>query len=123
MRCRVFNAGKISCCFSLAPAIEEEKVSKNRRKGHRLATGISLALIGLLISARAVVNENTNDWGTGLPREPIRVKAWPGGKKVAVCFIFYVEVWGFGHGPNFRPDMVARDPDGKIPMSGSNCVL
>jgi peptidoglycan/xylan/chitin deacetylase (PgdA/CDA1 family) len=25
--------------------------------------------------------------------------------------IFYVEVWGRGHGPNLRPDMVARDPD------------
>lgn len=111
MRCRVFNAGKISCCFSVAPAIEGKNVSKNRRKGHRLATGISLTLIGLMISAGPAVSENTNDWVTGLPREPIHVKEWPGGKKVAVCFIFYVEVWGFGHGPNFRPDMVARDPD------------
>lgn len=39
------------------------------------------------------------------------MKAWPGGKKVAVCFVLYVEVWGFGHGPNFRSDMTARDPD------------
>jgi allantoinase len=41
----------------------------------------------------------------------IHVQAWPKGKKVAVCFILYVEVWGFGHGPNFRPDTAARDPD------------
>jgi hypothetical protein len=34
-----------------------------------------------------------------------------GGKKVAVCFVLYVEVWGFGHGPNFRPDAAARDPN------------
>ncbi len=34
-----------------------------------------------------------------------------GGRKVAVCFVLYVEVWGFGHGPNFRSDMTGRDPD------------
>jgi peptidoglycan/xylan/chitin deacetylase (PgdA/CDA1 family) len=83
----------------------------NRGKIFGSATNIMLALIGLLISAGPVASENTNDWVTGLPREPIHVKAWPGGKKVAVCFIFYVEVWGFGHGPNFRPDTATRDPD------------
>jgi hypothetical protein len=82
------------------------------QRGFSSATNILLALIGLLISAApAAGGENTRDWITGLPREPIHVKAWPAGKKVAVCFILYVEVWGFGHGPNFRPDMVARDPD------------
>lgn len=90
---------------------ERESAPKNNRKAFGSATNIILALIGLLISAGPVASENTNDWVTGSPREPIHVKAWPGGKKVAVCFIFYVEVWGFGHGPNFRPDMVARDPD------------
>jgi allantoinase len=83
----------------------------NRGKVFGSAANIMLALIGLLISAGPVASENTNDWVTGLPREPIHVKAWPGGKKVAVCFIFYVEVWGFGHGPNFRPDTATRDPD------------
>jgi peptidoglycan/xylan/chitin deacetylase (PgdA/CDA1 family) len=72
---------------------------------------ILFVFIGLLISAASAVSENAKDWITGLPREPIHVKAWPGGKKVAVCFVLYVEVWGFGHGPNFRPDMVSRDPD------------
>jgi hypothetical protein len=72
---------------------------------------ILLALIGLLISAGPALSENASDWITGLPREPIHVQAWPKGKKVAVCFILYVEVWGFGHGPNFRPDTAARDPD------------
>jgi len=90
---------------------EQENAPKNNRKGFGSATNILLALSGLLISAGPAVSENTSDWITGLPREPIHVKAWPGGKKVAVCFILYVEVWGFGHGPNFRPDMVARDPD------------
>lgn len=53
----------------------------------------------------------TSDWMTGLPREPIHVKAWPDGKKVAICFVLYVEVWGAGNGPNFRPDTVTRKPD------------
>ena len=90
---------------------ERENAPKRNQKGFNSATNILWALIGLVISAGPAVSENTSDWITGLPREPIHVKAWPGGKKVAVCFILYVEVWGFGHGPNFRPDMVARDPD------------
>lgn len=90
---------------------ERENAPKRNRKGFSSATNVLLALIGLLISAGPTAAENTTDWVTGSPREPIHVKAWPGGKKVAVCFVFDVEVWGFGHGPNFRPDMTARDPD------------
>jgi allantoinase len=48
---------------------------------------------------------------TGFPREPIRVAAWPGGKKVAVSFALFVEEFGFGQGPVYRPDMVTRTPD------------
>jgi allantoinase len=48
---------------------------------------------------------------TALPRQQIHVAAWPGGKKVAICFVLYVEVWGYGQGPNFRSDMNGRDPD------------
>ena len=85
---------------------------KTNRKGFGVAAGnILLALIGLLIPAGPAVTQNTSDWITGLPREPIHVRAWPGEKKVAVCFVLYVEVWGFGRGPNFRPDTAARDPD------------
>jgi hypothetical protein len=62
-------------------------------------------------SAGLALGQATKDWSSGLPREPIHVKAWPEGKKVAICFVLYVEVWGYGHGPNLRPDMVARDPD------------
>jgi peptidoglycan/xylan/chitin deacetylase (PgdA/CDA1 family) len=51
------------------------------------------------------------DWLTGMPRQPIHVAAWPGGRKVAVCFVLYVETWGYGHGPTFRTDMAGRDPD------------
>jgi allantoinase len=86
-------------------------VSLTRDKTTGAAARALLALIGLLISAVPAISENTADWITGLPREPVHVEAWPGGKKVAVCFVLYVEVWGFGHGPNFRPDTAARDPD------------
>jgi allantoinase len=95
---------------------ELEIAPKTNRKGFGAVASILSVLIGLLMSAgpalgEPVLSENTRDWITGLPREPIHVQAWPGGKKVAVCFVLYVEVWGFGHGPNFRPDMAARDPD------------
>lgn len=53
----------------------------------------------------------TPDWITSLPRETIHVRSWPDGKKVAVCFVLYVETWGYGHGPNFRSDMAGRQPD------------
>lgn len=51
------------------------------------------------------------DWITKLPREPIHVAAWQGGKKVAVIFALFVEEFGFGQGPIFRPDLVSRNPD------------
>jgi peptidoglycan/xylan/chitin deacetylase (PgdA/CDA1 family) len=75
------------------------------------AVSIVLALAGLLAWTGPALSQNAGDWITGLPREPIHVQAWPGGKKVAVCFIFYVEVWGHGQGPNFRPDTASRNPD------------
>jgi hypothetical protein len=56
---------------------------------------ILLALIGLLISAGPALSENASDWITGLPRELIHVQAWPKGKKVAVCFILYVDSSGW----------------------------
>lgn len=53
----------------------------------------------------------TRDWASGLVREAVPVKAWPEGRKVAICFVLYVETWGIGKGPNLRPDMVGRTPD------------
>jgi peptidoglycan/xylan/chitin deacetylase (PgdA/CDA1 family) len=84
--------------------------SGHDRKGFVVANFL-LALASLLAWGDPAFSQNSRDWITGLPREAIHVKAWPEGKKVAVCFVLYVEVWGFGHGPNFRSDMVARDPD------------
>lgn len=74
-------------------------------------TKILLVLFsGLLLSESAMAKLPT-DWMSGLPRIPIHIKEWPQGKKVAVCFILYVEEWGVGQGPVFRSDMVERKPD------------
>lgn len=67
-------------------------------------------LAASLALAPATARSGT-DWITGLPRQDIPVVSWPGDKKVAVTFVLYVEVWGRGHGPNFRPDMTGRTPD------------
>src|SRR5471032_842019 len=72
---------------------------------------IFAALLGFLLLPCAAALAQTPDWITGLPRTPVHLKAWPNGKKVAVCFVFYVEVWGKDHGPNFRSDMNGRSPD------------
>lgn len=74
----------------------------------RLFVGLLLAVLAFVPPAIA---QTGKDWITGFPREQIAVKAWPDGRKVAVCFVFYVEVWGKDHGPNFRPDMTDRKPD------------
>ncbi len=72
---------------------------------------IALTLLSLVAFATPVAAQTTKDWITGLPREAIRVKAWPDGKKVAICFMLNVEVWGHGKGPNFHPEMASRRPD------------
>src|ERR1700729_822206 len=47
----------------------------------------------------------------GFAREPVHVAAWPGGRKVAVSFALFVEEFGLGQGPVFRPDLATRNPD------------
>ena len=71
-----------------------------------------LVLLSLAVAAPAPASgQTTVDWITGAPREAMPIKAWPDGKKVAVCFVLYVEVWGRRHGPVFRADKVTLDPD------------
>ncbi|TAJ89906.1 polysaccharide deacetylase [Reyranella sp.] len=70
-----------------------------------------VALLAVVALVSPTMAETSKDWITGFPREQMPVKAWPDGRKVAICFIFYVEVWGKDHGPNFRPDMTDRKPD------------
>ena len=55
--------------------------------------------------------QDRTDWVTSFPRDPVHVAAWPAGKKVAVSFALFVEEFGFGQGPVFRPDLATRSPD------------
>jgi len=77
-------------------------------KNRRLAC---LSFLLVLTGIAAQADPLSNDAVTGFPLEVPHLKEWKPGKKVAVCFVFYVEVWGFGEGPNFRPEMAARKPD------------
>src|SRR5258706_12398397 len=51
------------------------------------------------------------DRGTRYARDPVHVAARPAGRKVAVSFALFVEEFGFGQGPVFRPDLASRNPD------------
>jgi len=81
-----------------------------RRAGRTFLFAL-LAMAAIIAAPSASAQQAERDWVTDLPRENLQVKAWPGGKKVAVTFVLYVETWGKGHGPNLRPDMTSRDPD------------
>ena len=59
----------------------------------------------------ATLAQDETDWVTRFPRDPIHVAAWPAGRKVAVSFTLFVEEFGFGQGPVFRPDLATRSPD------------
>jgi peptidoglycan/xylan/chitin deacetylase (PgdA/CDA1 family) len=75
------------------------------------ALGAALTLLtaaGIPLAASA---QDVTDPVTGFKRTPVHVAAWPGGKKVAVSFALFVEEFGFGQGPVYRPDMVTRNPD------------
>jgi allantoinase len=77
------------------------------------ATGLITAmalLIAAHVSGPARAQDGT-DWITKFPRDPILVTTWPGGKKVAVSFVLFVEEFGFGQGPVLRPDLASRNPD------------
>src|SRR6516162_5524645 len=78
----------------------------------RKASGCFAALVilstGHLLSPAAA--QATIDAVTGFQRNPAHVAAWPGGKKVAVSFALFVEAFGFGQGPVFRPDLASRNP-------------
>ena len=70
-----------------------------------------LALFFASLLPAAGVAQEANDPVTGFAREPVHVASWPGGKKVAVSFALFVEEFGFGQGPVFRPDLASRNPD------------
>ena len=75
-----------------------------------IIAGLVLLFAGHVYFGVAVAQDGT-DWVTKFPRDPVQVSTWPGGKKVAVSFALFVEVFGFGQGPVFRPDLATRNPD------------
>jgi peptidoglycan/xylan/chitin deacetylase (PgdA/CDA1 family) len=70
-----------------------------------------LALLLAVHLPSTTLAQDGADVVTGFPRNAVPVAAWPGGKKVAVSFALFVEVFGFGQGPVFRPDLTTRNPD------------
>ena len=69
------------------------------------------AAIALFLPA-AVFAQDSVDPITKFSRTDIHVADWPGGKKkVAVSFALFVEEFGFGQGPVYRPDLASRTPD------------
>jgi peptidoglycan/xylan/chitin deacetylase (PgdA/CDA1 family) len=90
--------------LSRAVAVLSRKV---REQG--FVAGLALSLAVQLTSATFA--QDGIDPVTGFAREPIHVAAWPGGRKVAVSFVLFVEEFGLGQGPVFRPDLATRNPD------------
>jgi len=72
-------------------------------------TAVLLSVLGLLTAPRP--RSARRPWiGSPTPRVR-RCRSRPGRtQEGGVCFVLYVEVWGKGQGPNFRPDMAARNP-------------
>ena len=64
-----------------------------------------------VLPTSATLAQDGIDPVTGFARERVHVAAWPGGRKVAVSFALFVEEFGSGQGPVFRPDLATRNPD------------
>lgn len=82
-----------------------EAMTRKARE-HGFVAGMALLLAVQLPSVALA-----QDPVTGFTREPIHVAAWPGGRRVAVSFALFVEEFGLGQGPVFRPDLATRKPD------------
>src|SRR5436190_10747198 len=81
------------------------------RKARRFGFLAGMLLMLVIHLPSATFAQDGIDGVTGFARDPIHVAAWPGGRKVAVSFALFVEEFGFGQGPVFRPDLASRNPD------------
>ena len=70
-----------------------------------------MALVLAIHLPTATFAQDGIDRVTGFARDPVHVATWPAGRKVAVGFALFVEEFGFGQGPVFRPDLATRSPD------------
>src|SRR5216684_935532 len=81
-----------------------------RREFIALVGGAGAGLFAVHFPGPTLAQEGA-DWVTAFPRAPIPVAVWPAGRKVAISFALFIEEFGFGQGPVFRPDLASRNPD------------
>jgi allantoinase len=93
--------------MTLGAAME---IAKRPARRAGLVAAMALCLAGQPPAASRAQDAVT-DAVTGFPRDPVHIAAWPAGRKVAVSFALFVEEFGFGQGPVFRPDLATRNPD------------
>jgi len=79
--------------------------------GRKVGIVAGMALLLAVYLPSATLAQDRTDRVTAFAREPVHVAAWPAGRKVAVSFALFVEEFGFGQGPVFRPDLATRNPD------------
>jgi hypothetical protein len=89
--------------------LSTKAMTRKAREPAFFVAGMALLLAVHLPSA--TLAQDRTDRVTGFARDPVHVAAWPAGRKVAVSFALFVEEFGFGQGPVFRPDMTTRNPD------------
>jgi len=80
-------------------------------KARRFGFPAGMVLVLAIHVPCATFAQDGIDRVTGFARDPVHVAAWPAGRKVAVSFALFVEEFGFGQGPVFRPDLASRNPD------------
>src|SRR5260221_10369610 len=80
-------------------------------KAGRFGSPAGMVLVLAIHVPCAAFAQDGIDRVTGFVRDPVHVAAWPAGRKVAVSFALFVEEFGFGQGPVFRPDLATRNPD------------
>ncbi|HEX7409648.1 MAG TPA: polysaccharide deacetylase [Candidatus Binatia bacterium] len=85
-----------------------EVMTRKAREPGFVAGTVLLFVVHLPFAALA---QDGTDRVTGFAREPVHAANWPSGKKVAVSFALFVEEFGLGQGPVFRPDLATRSPD------------
>jgi len=93
------------------PMKRDAVVAATKRKARLPGFVAGMVLLLSVHLPSVTLAQDATDSVTGFAREPVHVAAWPGGKKVAVSFALFVEEFGFGQGPVYRPDMVTRNPD------------
>ena len=81
------------------------------RKARQFGFPAGIVLVFAIHLPYAAFAQDGIDRVTGFARDPVHVAAWPAGRKVAVSFALFVEEFGFGQGPVFRPDLASRNPD------------